>query len=163
MNNSNKMKSNVKFSIKNIFLSPINHSKLMLKLIISGIITIVILCTLKMSKNNNSTNISIPNNVRVLITEPTIAYPNYSKQELEAIDGKKRCYQLQDPIENLQLLNDIDDMSPQPDKNIFFLSTTCCYSSRVTLNRRYFLYFTTFLILKWNVCLFFLLQIRLCD
>lgn len=64
-------------------------------------------------------------------------YPNYTDQELNKINAAKKCYRMNESDSNLQLLDDIENPPPKPDKSIFFIDTTCLSSSPITLNARY--------------------------
>lgn len=81
--------------------------------------------------------ISINESINKIIGEPTFHYPNYSKKELDGINAAKQCYKLKNPDQNLQLLNDLENPPPKPDKSIFFVITTCSNTSHVSLTARY--------------------------
>lgn len=108
-----------------------------LKLVAFGIVTtIIILCTIR-TGYIRPVNISIRNFINktdiAFIDESKPRYPNYSKQHLDLIETRKKCFELKEPAENLDLLVDIDENPPKPDKNIFFTITTCFNVSRVKL------------------------------
>lgn len=71
------------------------------------------------------------------IDVPQFQYPNFTKEELDRINAAKQCYQFKESSPNVQLLNDLEDPPPKPDKSIFFVITTCVNDSRVTLKARY--------------------------
>lgn len=87
---------------------------------------------------------------KVDVTNSKFQYPNYTREVLDKIRVAKRCFRLENPPQNLQLIDDLEKNPPKTDKSIFFLLTSCLNVSSVQLSARYASIWRHFL-LKMNL------------
>lgn len=74
---------------------------------------------------------------KIDVTNSTFQYPNYTKKVLDKIRVAKRCFRLENPPQNVQLIDDLEKNPPKTDTSIFFLLTSCLNVSSVQLSARY--------------------------